>query len=314
MVAAVKALSDEATLQWVFHAEASGTVREALWYSGSLVEPPPTGQPKPSTQSAMSQWLATTVGRVPDAILELAEQVRERLDRQEASSTMELPPEGAWRAPLSDQEVWGAGVTYRRSREARQEEAQDGGDVYARVYQAQRPEIFYKGNARTVVGHGGEVGIRADSDWDVPEPELAVLFNPAMEAIGFTIGLDMSSRSIEGENPLYLPQAKVYDASCALGPGVVLQAATEWPDKHITMSIERAGQEVFRGETDTGQLARSLRELAEYLRRSNDFPSGVYLLTGTGIVPPAEFTLAEGDIVYTEIDGLGVLENTVVQV
>lgn len=320
MVGAVKTssgdspLADSSSLQWIFHREASGTVKEALGYADWLIEPPRTVQSERASQSALSQWLVSSVGRVPAAMLALKEHVREWVELREARKAMNPQLEGAWPAPLSDQEVWGAGVSYLRSRDARQEEAQDGGDVYARVYEAKRPELFYKGNARNVVGHGGEVGIRADSDWDVPEPELAVLFNPALEAVGFTVGLDMSSRSIEGENPLYLPQAKVYNASCALGPGVLLMTVTDWPLFRIRMIIERKNQVVFEGQTSTEKLARSLPELADYLGRSNDFPQGVFLLTGTGIVPPIDFTLQIGDRIRTEISEIGILENTVIQV
>lgn len=299
-------------LQWVGYADDTGDPKEALLFEGKLYEPPVVSGSSVAAHSPLSRWLATTVGRTGLAIAQLKAEYQDSSFATRASLSV-TAREGflSWRAPVTDQEIWGAGVTYLRSREARQEEAQDGGDVYTRVYEAERPELFYKGNVRNVVGHGGQVGIRADSDWNVPEPELAVLFNPAMEAVGFTIGLDMSSRSIEGENPLYLPQAKIYSASCALGPGVILQAAEEWPDFHISMIITRKERTVFQGETDTKNLARSLTELAEYLGRSNDFPHGVYLLTGTGIVPPAEFTLEMGDVIHTEISSLGILKNTV---
>ena len=217
-----------------------------------------------------------------------------------------------WLPPIDlRQEVWAAGVTYERSRAARQEEAIDGGDVYARVYGAQRPELFFKGRGYHVVGHLGEVGIRSDATWSVPEPELAVVFNPALEVVGFTVGNDMSSRDIEGENPLYLPQAKVYTAACALGPGIVLSSSTEFPQAAIRMEIMRAGKSVFTGEVHTDRIRRTIKELADYLGRCNTYPDGVVLLTGTGIVPPSDFTLAAGDEVTISIDGIGMLKNTV---
>jgi 2-dehydro-3-deoxy-D-arabinonate dehydratase len=214
-------------------------------------------------------------------------------------------------APIEGQEVWAAGVTYLRSRDARQEEAVDGGDVYARVYGAARPEVFYKGNARTVVGHGGEVGIRADSVWNVPEPELGLVLNAALRIVGLTIGNDMSSRSIEGDNPLYLPQAKVYAASCALGPGILAFEADAVPRSRIAITISRAGIAVFSGETHTSQLKRTAADLIEHLGRSNPFHDGVVLLTGTGIVPHADVTLLAGDRIDIDIEGLGRLTNTV---
>ena len=304
----------EAPLQWICYRDDSGRRVEAILCEGRICEPPLVKSPAMDSQSKLSHWLASSVGEVGSAMERLETACREEIARTDPLEEKKIPDEFRWCAPLSDQEVWGAGVTYRRSREARQEEARDGGDVYARVYRAERPEIFYKGNLRNVVGPGEAVGIRSDSAWNVPEPELAVLFNPGMETVGFTIGLDMSSRSIEGENPLYLPQAKVYNASCALGPGLALQTAEAWPQMQISMTIERNEAEVFHGETDTAQLARSLGELAECLGRCNDFPNGVYLLTGTGIVPPAEFTLLAGDVVTTGISGLGVLRNTVTEV
>ncbi|MCY4145356.1 MAG: fumarylacetoacetate hydrolase family protein [Chloroflexi bacterium] len=219
-----------------------------------------------------------------------------------------------WLPPLDEQEVWAAGVTYMRSREARQEEASDGGDVYARVYDAPRPEIFYKASAKNTVGHLGHVGIRSDSAWNVPEPELGLAINPAMELLGFTIGNDMSSRDIEGANPLYLPQAKLYAASCALGPGILLAPSDQWLAATIRLDIARAGEAVFSGAISTDQIKRGIAELIDYLGRSNSYPDGVFLLTGTGIVPPAEFTLLPGDEVRIGIDGIGSLKNWVIGV
>ena len=234
------------------------------------------------------------------------------LDSASAAVTDNATP--AALAPLESQEVWAAGVTYERSREARQEEAADGGDVYARVYRAQRPELFYKGSARTVVGPGAPVAIRADSDWNVPEPELGLVFTSSLALAGLTIGNDMSSRSIEGENPLYLPQAKVYDASCALGPGIVPFTGAAFPQTAIRMRIVRGGVTLFSGETHTDRIRRTIADLADHLGRSNTFPHGVILLTGTGIVPPAEVTLQAGDQVDITIDGIGQLSNPVIRI
>lgn len=230
-----------------------------------------------------------------------------------------------WLPPLDEQEVWAAGVTYLDSRKARQEESTDGGDVYARVYTAERPEIFFKASSKNTVGHLDAAGFRADSRWNVPEPELALVVNPAMEMLGFTIGNDMSSRDIEGENPLYLPQAKVYTASCAIGPGILLAPADEWLETTIRLVIRRAtppqtppqqvgGSVVFSDSVSTNQIKRSIPELIDYLGRSNTYPAGVMLLTGTAIVPPAEFTLQPDDVVVITIDGIGSLQNHVIEV
>ena len=234
-------------------------------------------------------------------------------------SDLDNPPAASaevahWLPPLDEQEVWAAGVTYLDSRRARQEEAADGGDVYARVYTAERPEIFFKASSKNTVGHLDAAGFRADSSWNVPEPELGLVVNPAMEMLGFTIGNDMSSRDIEGANPLYLPQAKVYTASCALGPGILLAPSVDWPAATIRLDIIRAGSDVFSGSVATDQIKRTIPELLDYLGRSNDYPAGVILLTGAGIVPPADFTLAVDDVVRISIDGIGTLQNRVIEV
>ena len=215
---------------------------------------------------------------------------------------------------MDEQEIWAAGVTYKRSREARREESADGGDVYARVYDAERPEIFFKASSKNTVGHLDAVGIRRDSRWNVPEPELVLVVNPAMEMLGFTIGNDMSSRDIEGANPLYLPQAKVYTASCAIGPGILLAPSSEWLDTTIRLAISRGGHDIFNGAISTDQIKRRIPELIDYLGRSNTYPGGAMLLTGTGIVPPADFTLQADDIVTISIDGIGSLQNRVIEV
>ena len=208
-------------------------------------------------------------------------------------------------------EVWAAGVTYKRSEEARMEES-GAPDLYSQVYNAERPEIFLKATSRRVVGPEGTVSVRSDSTWDVPEPELAIVVNAHAEIVGYTIGNDVSSRSIEGENPLYLPQAKLYAGACAIGPGVT--PVWEIPDPYdlaIWMAIERAGEVIWEGETRTNELKRRLEELVEYLFREDDFPDGVLISTGTALVPDSPFTLEDGDFVAIAIDRLGSLRNLV---
>ncbi len=207
------------------------------------------------------------------------------------------------------QEVWAAGVTYLRSREARVEESQSK-DLYEKVYEADRVEVFFKAIGWRVAGHGEAVRIRRDSRWNVPEPELTLVLNGAGDIVGYTAGNDMSSRDIEGENPLYLPQAKIYDGSCALGPGILLADPDSLVDLPIRMSIRRGGAVAFQGETSSAQLKRSLEEIAGWLTRELAFPDGVLLMTGTGIVPPDDFSLAVGDTVRIEVGEL-VLENVV---
>jgi len=219
-------------------------------------------------------------------------------------------PDGDPLAPIESQEVWAAGVTYRRSLAARAEEAVSA-DPYERVYSASRPELFFKADARRVRGPGQAVRIRADSTWDVPEPELAVVCNSRLEVVGFTIGNDVSSRSIEGENTLYLPQAKVYDGSCALGPGIALAWDYSPADRRIGLEIRRGDEVVFDGETSTAAMRRGIDELVEYVGREQTFPAGFVLLTGTGVVPPPDVTLRDGDVVAIRIEGLGELVNRV---
>ena len=214
-------------------------------------------------------------------------------------------------APIESQEAWAAGVTYKRSREARKVEA-GGADYYDRVYDSQRPEIFLKGTRLRAVGPGDEVGIRGDSSWNVPEPELALVLNRSLDIVGYTVANDMSSRGIEGENPLYLPQAKVYDRCLALGPSIV--TVDEVPDAtklEIHLRIVRGERVEFEGSTSTAQLNRSFTDLCAYLGRCNTFPYGAILLTGTGIVPPDAFTLRAGDLVTIRIAGIGELTNVV---
>ena len=207
-------------------------------------------------------------------------------------------------APVeADHEVWASGVTYLRSRVEREAES-SAADVYAKVYDAVRPELFFKSVGYRVVGHGENIRIRRDSTWNVPEPELTLVINRFAEVVGYTVGNDVSSRSIEGENPLYLPQAKTYDGACALGPSIILAEASELTNLPIHLSISRRGVEVFAGEANTSQMKRTLEELVEHLTREITFPNGVFLLTGTCIVPGAEFTMMEGDVVSITVGDL----------
>lgn len=216
-------------------------------------------------------------------------------------------------APIGGQEIWASGVTYLRSRKARMEESQDagGGDFYARVYDAERPEIFFKASAYRTVGSKMNVRIRKDSKWNVPEPELTLFICSSGSIEGYTIGNDMSSRDIEGENPLYLPQAKSYDGAAAIGPSLYVPEKPIHPDSMIDITIERRNQTVFDGKISINQMKRKHEELLHYLFREMSFPLGVYLMTGTGIVPPNDFTLDHGDVIKITIENIGTLENTV---
>jgi 2-dehydro-3-deoxy-D-arabinonate dehydratase len=218
-------------------------------------------------------------------------------------------------APVEEQEVWAAGVTYLRSKTARMEESNFSATAYDRVYDAERPELFFKSQPQKVAAPGDPVGIRRDAHWSVPEPELALVINSRGRVIGYTIGNDMSSRDIEGENLLYLPQAKIYHRSCALGPcirvGVDEAEARRWS---IHLQIHRGEALAFQGETNVGQIKRRFDELAEFLFRCQSFPHGAILLTGTGIVPPDTFSLQTGDTVRITVSGIGTLENPVVTV
>jgi 2-dehydro-3-deoxy-D-arabinonate dehydratase len=232
-----------------------------------------------------------------------------------ATKLRHFDPETGALAPIGHQEVWAAGVTYFRSRTARMEESKDagGGSFYDRVYAADRPELFFKATPHRVAGPGGKVRIRRDSKWNVPEPELALVVNSLGQIIGYTVGNDMSSRDIEGENPLYLPQAKLYAQSCGLGPGILICSRPLEATTKIELEIIRNGETAFHGETDLSNLKRSPHELVEYLFRDNEFPYGCFLLTGTGIVPPDEFTLAVEDEIRITIDHIGTLVNHVMQ-
>lgn len=225
------------------------------------------------------------------------------------------PDDIEWLAPVDAQEVWAAGVTYLRSKTARMEESEFSATAYDRVYEAERPELFFKAMPAKVVGPGQPVAVRRDSKWTVPEPELALVLNPRGEVVGYTVGNDMSARDIEGDNLLYLPQAKIYTGSCALGPWVVLgpeeAAARAWT---IGVRIRRGGDEVFAGQTEVGRLKRRFADLAAWLFRAQAFPHGAVLLTGTGVVPPDDFSLQAGDEVEIEVSGIGRLINPVVVV
>jgi 2-dehydro-3-deoxy-D-arabinonate dehydratase len=232
--------------------------------------------------------------------------------RDEAGEGRPVPEGARLLAPVDSQEVWAAGVTYERSRDARMEESTEA-SVYDHVYGADRPELFFKAAGWRVRGPGDSVGIRADSDWDVPEPELALVVTPDLDIAGYTIGNDVSSRTIEGENPLYLPQAKVYDGSCSLGPALVPASAVS-PPFTLRLVIVRHGAVIVDESTTTARIRRPLTELVGFLGRALDLPSGAILLTGTGIVPAAPFSLLHGDVVRIDAGPLGILENPVVTV
>jgi len=217
-------------------------------------------------------------------------------------------------APIDHQEVWAAGVTYQRSKVARMEESLGGGSFYDRVYDAPRPELFLKATPSRVSGPNAPVRIRQDAAWNVPEPEVALLVSPYGKLIGYTVGNDMSSRDIEGENPLYLPQAKMYRQAAGLGPVILLDPApADRRPFDITLTIERAGEVAFTGSTNTNQMKRTFAELIEWLMKDNLFPHGAFLMTGTGVVPADEFTLLPGDVVSIAIPEIGTLRNPVVQ-
>lgn len=220
--------------------------------------------------------------------------------------------DGKWISPVCDQEVWAAGVTYLRSSEARQQESKGAAVFYDKVYSAPRPELFFKATPRRVIGNGGEVAIRQDSKWSVPEPEVTLVVSPSGRIVGHTIGNDMSSRDIEGENPLYLPQAKVYSRSCALGPWIRLGLPE--PSAVISVRIDGPkGEILFEGKTTWGRMRRPPEELVGWLFRENDFPQGAFLMTGTGVVPPDDFSLQGGETVSISIDSVGVLNNLVIR-
>jgi len=250
-----------------------------------------------------------------DALMLAATELRASLDAVKASGAEGVPLSAVTLdAPIDRQEVWAAGVTYLRSRDARMEESESAKSAYDLVYEADRPEIFFKANAARVSGPGAAVAIRGDSTWDVPEPELVLVINRDGEIVGYTIGNDVSSRSIEGANPLYLPQAKVYAKCAGLGPSISLAWETDdIKNRAIHLTIRRGGVPAFTGDTSTSQIHRTFDDLVDYLRRHQDFSEGVFLMTGTGIVPGSDFTLEDGDDVEIQIDGIGVLRNPVIR-
>jgi 2-dehydro-3-deoxy-D-arabinonate dehydratase len=216
--------------------------------------------------------------------------------------------------PIDQQEVWAAGVTYKRSQQARMEESETSASCYDRVYASPRPELFFKASPHRVSGHGQPLRIRADAKWNVPEPELALVLNTHLQLVGFTVGNDMSSRDIEGDNPLYLPQAKCYNQSCGLGPWITLPVGM--PPRSeigIRLVIHRGGKIIYDGRTSVDHMARTFEDLISWLGRDNSFPTGAFLLTGTGIVPETPFTLHKADLVEIKIDGIGTLLNPIVQ-
>lgn len=216
--------------------------------------------------------------------------------------------------PIDEQEVWAAGVTYKRSKAARMEESAAAASCYDRVYASPRPELFFKANPHRVVGHGQPLRIRSDSNWNVPEPELTLVLSSKLDLVGFTVGNDMSSRDIEGDNPLYLPQAKCYNQSCGLGPWITLNVGM--PPRSeigIRLVIHRGGKIIYDGRTSVDHMARTFENLIGWLGRDNSFPRGAFLLTGTGIVPESNFTLQAKDIVEIKIDGIGTLLNPIIQ-
>jgi len=246
-----------------------------------------------------------------DALLETPNIAAHLAQIAASTPSVSAPAEGSILAPIVSQEVWAAGVTYFRSRTARMEESKDagGGSFYDRVYAAERPEIFFKATPQRVARPGQPMHLRSDSKWMVPEPELTLCINSSGEIIGYTVGNDLSCRDIEGENPLYLPQAKCFKLCAALGPAILIQSEPPAPTTRIHLQIDRAGAAAFEGETTLSQLKRTPSELAGFLYRDNTFPTGTFLMTGTGIVPGDEFTLQSGDIIKITIDGIGTLVN-----
>ena len=245
---------------------------------------------------------------------DLYAQLQKEIYQLSSSGDAEWMQEKELLAPIGSQEVWAAGVTYKRSQVARMEESKAGASHYDKVYTAPRPEIFFKATASRVSGPGQPLRVRADSNWSVPEPELALAISSSGKLVGFTVGNDMSARDIEGENPLYLPQAKVYNQCCGLGPYVWLpEGEVDRPATKIRLTITRGGAIAFTGETDLDQMKRGFEELVGWLVRENDMSHGAFLLTGTGVVPPDNFTLEDGDEVNIAITGIGMLTNPIVK-
>lgn len=272
------------------------------------------GEARVGVQAGEFELIDLTAAGLADmqSLLESADPVAEITRLTAASSSRARLADVSLLPPVEGQEVWAAGVTYLRSKTARMEESDFSASAYDRVYAAERPELFFKSLPEKVVGAGDAVGIRRDATWNVPEPELALVINSKGKIVGYTVGNDMSSRDIEGENLLYLPQAKIYTGSCALGPWIRLGAteaeARQW---QIKVEIQRDAQRFFAGETSVGQIKRTFEELVCFLFRSQKFPRGAVMLTGTGVVPPETFTLREADVITIEISGIGRLQNRV---
>jgi len=289
---------------------AGGPARLGLVANQQLYDLTASGQPE---YASMAAWLQSAAGRAAAAIAALEKIPAQAHPVAAAEALLDPARDPQLLGPLDQQEVWACGVTYKMSMTARMRESQQP-TIYGRVYDAPRPEIFFKATPHRVVGPGEAVAIRADSNWDVPEPELALVITPKMEIVGYTAGNDMSSRDIEGQNPLYLAQAKIYNRCCALGPLVRLaQEGVNPLAWGVQLVIRRDGQVGFQGETNTSQIHRPLSELVEYLGRCNSFPAGLFVVTGTGIVPPDTFTLQEGDVVEITIEGVGTLRNPVIE-
>jgi 2-dehydro-3-deoxy-D-arabinonate dehydratase len=273
---------------------------------------------------------ATCVGVVNDTIINALDlraggfaSLGELLAADDPASVADSLPRGeaiplanvALLPPIDLQEVWAAGVTYKRSQTARMEESEAAASCYDRVYTADRPELFFKATPSRVCGHNQPLRIRSDASWNVPEPEITLVLSPSLKILGLTIGNDMSSRDIEGDNPLYLPQAKCYEACAGLGPWIVLMDELPPVDKiGVDLKIERAGKVVFEGQTSAAEMARKFEDLVGWLGRDNVFPDGAFLMTGTGIVPGSDFTLRPDDMVHITIDGVGTLSNPIIQV
>jgi 2-dehydro-3-deoxy-D-arabinonate dehydratase len=263
------------------------------------------------------QMFTLDLGRRPDVasladLLHSPNPVETARGLIDTTATLERLGGQTFLAPVDRQEIWAAGVTYKRSKIAREEESRGAAQFYDKVYSADRPELFLKATPARVVGPGKPVRVRADSKWSVPEPELALIVSPSLKIVGYTVGNDMSARDVEGENPLYLPQAKIYKGSCSVGPLVTLVGhLPPLPEVEIRLVIRRGGTVAFEGSTTLAQMARTPESLVDWLGRENEFPNGVILLTGTGIVPPDEFSLARGDDVAITITGIGTLVNPV---
>lgn len=257
--------------------------------------------------------------RMTDELATLADllatdQPRSAVERLATEEPLPIDETVRWLPPIDRQEVWAAGVTYKRSQTARMEESEAAASCYDRVYNADRPELFFKATPNRVSGHLGPLRIRRDAEWNVPEPEVTLVLSPSLKIVGLTCGNDMSSRDIEGENPLYLPQAKCYDECAGLGPWVTLY--DELPplsDITVDLKIERAGEVVFDQQTGASEMARGFEDLVGWLGRDNHFPDGAFLMTGTGIVPTSDFTLHPGDVVHITVGGVGTLSNSIVQ-